>query len=164
MPDVTHILSVHGDNTIVLIALLLVLLGVGYVIMRAAADRLLGVHDEHATYELVRDKEENLDLLPTTRPHKGMPVNLDPDTMARLTHRVHELNDLRIHTVTLPDDTEIAFEDYDEDTHPSPRMVLLEASKGDLTIDQSGIIETSPPLDDAVTKDLLTVLEEVTNP
>lgn len=164
MPDAAHILSVHGDNTILLIALLLVLLAIGYIITRAATDRILGVHDEHATYELVRDKEEHLALLPTTRPHKGTPVNLDPDTMTRLTHRVHELNDLRIHTVTLPDDTEIAFEDYDEDTHPPPRKILLEASKGDLTIDQSGIIETNPPLDDAVTKDLLNILEEVTNP
>ncbi len=143
------------------IVILLILLGLGYLATRAAADRITGAHQDHALYELVRTDQGRLELAPADTPGPATGISLDDDAMRRLAETVHKRNDLRLHTVNPPDGDEIPFEDHDPTHDPAPRSILVEASKGTLRIHKSGLIETQPPLDDAVTSDLLDALDEI---
>ncbi len=147
------------DPTVLVVVVLVILIGIGYLVARAAVDRFTGAHREHATYHLLAE-DGTLALVETGTPSPGTPVELDADDMRRLIEAVEARNEMRLHTVELPGGEEVAFEDHDVD-EIVPKAIVVEDSRGMLRIGVSGLVDARPPLDDAVTGDLVEVFEAV---
>jgi hypothetical protein len=145
-------------DTTLLVALLLIALGLGYLVMRAAADKITGAFDEDAAYVLVRDPDDGLAIAAAGDDRPRAP--LDGEAMRALADRVHGANELRLHTVVV-DGRRLAFEDWDPSEDPAPSRLVVEASRGRVDLRASGHIDTNPPLDDAVRRDLVDLLDDV---
>lgn len=155
------LLQADGADTTLLVVLLLIALGIGYIVMRAAADKITGVYDEEARYEIMRRPGGELTLAQPGDASQGAPVAFSEDQMRALVEAIHARNEMRLHGVVLPGGERVAFQDLDPDEHPAPTAVVLEDSRGRLEVERYGLVETNPPLDDAVRRDLLEVLDEV---
>lgn len=162
MPSAPALLqAADGDTTVLYIVLLLIALGIGYLLTRAAADKITGAFDEEATYELFRRSDGALALAPAGSTPAGDPVTFDDAGMQELVDRVHGRNEMRLHFVVEPSGDEVPFEHHDPDEEPSPTAIVFQDSQGRIRVGRSGLVEAKPPLDDAVRGDLLEVLEAV---
>lgn len=157
------LLQATGDDapTALYVVLLLIALGIGYLLTRAAADKITGAFDEEATYELFRRPDGALALAPAGSTPGGDPVAFDEEQMRALVERVHGRNEMRLHFVVEASGDEVPFEHHDAEAEPAPTAIVFQDSQGRVRVGRSGLVEAKPPLDDAVRGDLLEVLESV---
>lgn len=149
----------EGEPTILAIVVVVILLGIGFLVAQAAWDRIRGTYRGSATYQLVRG-EEGLGLAPVDDRVGDRAVSLDDADMLSLVTAVEGRNEMRLHTVLGPGGEETAFEDW-EPEDGAPRAIVVEDSNGLFEVNVAGIVEAQPPLDAAVERDLLGVLEAV---
>jgi hypothetical protein len=148
-------------STGALVALGVFALAIALLAARGLVDWLFGSDPERATYRLV-DEDDRLVLVDAEEADDRRLVGLEPADMRALLDRAEERNEIRLHVVL---DREGRREEWERwraaADAPTPAGVVLEDSKGMVEVHDTGRIEATPPLDDAVRQDLLDVLRAV---
>lgn len=150
------------DTTLLAVVIVLILVGVGFLVARAAIDKLTGAFRDRASYQLIRRDGGELVLAKGAAPFDGEPVSIGRDGMEALVAAVEDRNEMRLHGILDAEGGEHPFEDWRrQQAPPAPAALLVEDSRGDVLISVAGTVEARPPLDEAVQRDLLEVLEQV---
>lgn len=132
--------------------------GIGMLVLLNWRDKKEGKHDEQASYQVQVGADDELTVVEAAHP-EGRRHRLGGHGLIGVIEATADRNDVRIHEVTLPDGREVDFEDYDQDEHGVPELLLAEDSRGLIEIRRDGRIRTRPPVDDAVREDLERILE-----
>lgn len=151
----------QDQPTGLIVALGVILLAVVLLTLRGVLDRWLGPEQPTETYRLV-ETDGRLALARRSEMEAERLIGLRGATMHRLLEAVEERNELRIHAIVTPEGDERAWQAWrGEQPRAAVQRILVEASKGQVAIDASGRIEATPPLDEAVRRDLVEVLSSI---
>jgi len=136
-------------------------LALALLVLRGLVDWLFGAEAATASYRLV-EAGEGLALADADEAQGERLVGLDEAAMGRLIDHAEERNEMRLHHVVDREGQRHDWETWRADPdRGNPAAVRLEDSKGMVEIHESGRVEATPPLDDAVRGDLLDVLRGV---
>lgn len=144
-----------------LVALAVVFAAVLLLALRGIVDWMFGPESPTETYRLL-EFEGNLALSEEGELEGNRLVGIDEAAMDRLLEAVEHRNELRLHTIVTPAGEELAWETWRQDAEREKvQSVVIEDSKGLVEIGRAGRVTATPPLDEAVRRDLIEVLEDV---